>query len=67
MVWDTAWCVPQPNPLPLPPMHRMQVANTGVAQAAVQALTDKMTPAIRRNAAALLLQVPRLVLRRKEL
>ena len=48
-------------------MHRMQVANTGVAQAAVQALTDKMTPAIRRNAAALLLQVPRLVLRRKEL
>mmetsp|Transcript_12311 Transcript_12311/g.26576 ORF Transcript_12311/g.26576 Transcript_12311/m.26576 type:complete len:521 (-) Transcript_12311:277-1839(-) len=34
-----------------------QVANTGVVQAAVQCLTDKMTPSIRRNAAALLLQM----------
>ncbi|GFH09042.1 uncharacterized protein HaLaN_04110 [Haematococcus lacustris] len=33
-----------------------QVANQGVLQSAVTALTDKMTPAIRRNAAALLLQ-----------
>ncbi|GAX72596.1 hypothetical protein CEUSTIGMA_g52.t1 [Chlamydomonas eustigma] len=34
-----------------------QVANTGVVQSTVQALTDKMTPSIRRNAAALLLQM----------
>lgn len=35
----------------------LQVAGTGVINPAVQALTDKMTPAIRRNAAAMLLQV----------
>lgn len=46
-----------PNHDPATLSDWLQVAGTGVINPAVQALTDKMTPAIRRNAAAMLLQV----------